>query len=252
MEYKVYGKSDMGKVRTNNEDAFFTTEKEGIFLIADGMGGHKAGEVASAMAKDIISQKLSKISATENIENALRDAFLEANNQVRDVAAANKDNEGMGCTCVVLILRDQNFFLAHVGDSRGYLYRKNSLKQITRDHSYVEELFIRGLISEEEKIDHPYKNQITRYIGCSQKLEVDITSGPIWNGDVFLLCTDGLSEEVVEESLQKIFDKNLEPQETVDNLILEALNHGGKDNTTAVVVKVISKKTSFFKKILGW
>lgn len=252
MEYKVFGKSDVGKVRTNNEDAFYLSDRDGIFLVADGMGGHKAGEIASAMAREIIPNRLLKLNSGENIENAIREAFFEANEKVRLEAKGNLERDGMGCTCVVLVLREQNFYLAHVGDSRIYLFRKNELKQVTRDHSYVEELFIRGLISEEDKLDHPYKNQITRYIGCSQKLEVDITSGPAWNGDILMLCSDGLSEQVSHKKLQDIFQKNLEPQELVDLLIAEALNEGGRDNITSVAVRVTSKKTSFFKKILGW
>ncbi len=252
MEYKVFGRSDVGKVRSNNEDAFLTTDKEGFFLVADGMGGHKAGEVASSITRDVISSKLTEQSAGDNIEALIREAFLAANEKVRVTASANTDQQGMGCTCVLLMLRDQNFFVAHVGDSRIYLFRKGQLKQVTRDHSYVEELFIRGLINEEEKKGHPYRNQITRYIGCSSKLEVDITSGPVWNGDVFLLCSDGLTEEVKDDKLEEIFSKNLDPDATANQLIEEALKNGGKDNVSVVIVQVTSKKTSFFKKLLGW
>ncbi|MBF0545391.1 MAG: Stp1/IreP family PP2C-type Ser/Thr phosphatase [Candidatus Riflebacteria bacterium] len=252
MEYKAYGKTDVGKVRTNNEDAFFVTDREGIFLVADGMGGHKAGEVASGMTRDIISSSLLATQGTQNLENSIREAFLLANTKVRDKASEDTEFQGMGCTCVSLMLREQNFFLAHVGDSRIYLFRRGEFKQMTRDHSYVEELFIRGLISEQEKIGHPYKNQITRYIGCSQKLEVDITSGPVWNGDCFLLCTDGLTEMVLQNRIKELFSNGDDPQSIGDKLIEEALTNGGKDNITAVVVQVTSKKTSFFKKILGW
>jgi len=252
VEYKVFGLSDIGKVRQNNEDAFFSTEKEGIFLVADGMGGHKAGEVASAMAKEIISKKLLAISSNDNLDSELRAAFLEANEKVREEAKSNPEYQGMGCTCVAMMLREQNFYLAHVGDSRIYLYRKGDLKQMTRDHSFVEELFIRGLINESEKADHPYKNQITRYIGCSSKLEVDITSGPVWNGDLFILCTDGLTDMTSQAKMKEICDKDLTPEETGKLLIEDALANGGKDNATVVVVKVTSKKTSFFKKLLGW
>lgn len=252
MEYKVFGRSDVGKVRSNNEDAFLTTNKEGFFLVADGMGGHKAGEVASSITRDVISSKLTEQSAGDNIEALIREAFLTANEKVRATASANTDQQGMGCTCVLLMLRDQNFFVAHVGDSRIYLFRKGQLKQVTRDHSYVEELFIRGLINEEEKKGHPYRNQITRYIGCSSKLEVDITSGPVWNGDVFLLCSDGLTEEVKDDKLEEIFSKNLDPDATANMLVEEALKNGGKDNVSVVIVQVTSKKTSFFKKLLGW
>lgn len=252
MEYKAFGRSDVGKVRSNNEDAFFTTDKDGIFLVADGMGGHKAGEVASSLTKQVITAKLSLPDAGDNVEAHIREAFLSANEKVRMTATSNTDQQGMGCTCVLLMLREQNFFIAHVGDSRVYLFRKGQFKQVTRDHSYVEELFIRGLITEDEKKGHPYRNQITRYIGCSTKLEVDITSGPVWNGDVFLLCSDGLTEEVQDQKLEEIFALNLDPDATANMLIEEALKNGGRDNVSVIVVQVTSKKTSFFKKLLGW
>lgn len=252
MEYKAFSLSDMGKVRTNNEDSSFATEKAGVFMVADGMGGHKAGEVASQVAKETLVQRLVDQPSTESLDHQLQDSFLQANEKIRTKAVSGGEFEGMGCTCAVLALRENEFFIAHVGDSRIYLHRKGTLKQVTRDHSYVEELFIRGLITEEEKIDHPYKHQITRYLGCSSKLEVDITSGPIMNGDVFLLCTDGLSEEVSFQKLEEIFGRDLDPQEAANAFVGEALKNGGRDNVTVVVVKVIGKKTSFFKKILGW
>ncbi|MBP7635551.1 serine/threonine-protein phosphatase, partial [Candidatus Ozemobacteraceae bacterium] len=129
MEYKVFGRSDVGKVRSNNEDAFLTTDKDGIFLVADGMGGHKAGEVASSITRDVISSKLTQQDAGNNVEALIREAFLAANEKVRATASANTDQQGMGCTCVLLMLREQNFFVAHVGDSRIYLFRKGQLKQ---------------------------------------------------------------------------------------------------------------------------
>lgn len=252
MQYVAYGKSDLGKVRENNEDAFICTETEGIFMVADGMGGRKAGEVAAAITRQTLLDKLSNLKNDGNVEQALREAFGEANRRVREKSDSDPEFKGMGCTCAMVALHAENFYLAHVGDSRIYLFRQNELKQVTRDHSYVEELFIRGLITEDEKADHPYKNQVTRYIGISQKLDADITSGPARNGDCFLLCSDGLSEEVNLERMQQIFARGLGPQETVGLLIDAALANGGRDNITAVVVKITAKKTSFFKKILGW
>jgi protein phosphatase len=251
VQYIAFGKSDPGKVRPNNEDTFICTDSEGFFMVADGMGGRKAGEVASAMTRDTLQQSLPGLKSG-NVEQVLREAFQEANRLVREKADSDAQFKGMGCTCAVVVLHEQSFFLAHVGDSRIYLFRMNELKLVTRDHSYVEELFIRGLISEDEKADHPYRNQITRYIGSSQKLDVDITSGPVCNGDCFLVCSDGLSEEVAKDKMQELFSRGLEPQETAELLIKEALANGGHDNVTVVVVKVTAKKTSFFKKILGW
>jgi PPM family protein phosphatase len=249
---KAFGQSDVGRKRQNNEDAFFVAEAEGVFMVGDGMGGHKAGEVASGITRDVLQQRLLTLQDGSSIEEVIREAFLAANDKVRAEAETNEEQRGMGCTCAVLVIRGDSFYCAHVGDSRIYLFRKQELKQVTRDHSYVEELFIRGLITEEEKVDHPYRNQITRYIGCSQKLDVDITSGPIANGDLFLLCSDGLTEEISDPELQEILARQLEPEKTVAELIQKALDHGAHDNVTTIVARVVGKKTSFFKKILGW
>lgn len=254
MQYRAFGKTDPGKVRANNEDTFICLETEGVFLVADGMGGHKGGEKAAAIAKEVFLQRIPQLGSPDqgNVEGALRDAFIEANTKVREQAATNPEFSGMGCTCAVVTLHAGNFHLAHVGDSRIYLFRQDTIRQVTRDHSYVEELFTRGLISENEKADHPYRHQITRYIGIAQKLDVDITSEPVRDGDSFLLCSDGLSEEVSPDQMQQILAKNLTAKETVDMLIDAALTNGGRDNVTAVVVKTTAKKSGFFRKFFGW
>ncbi len=253
MEYEVSARSHPGKVRDNNEDAYFTTLREGFFLVADGMGGHRAGEVASAMCRDTVRQALEKATSFDNPEEVIRKAFELAHEQIRAESDKCEERKGMGCTVVFLMLRDQKFYIAHVGDSRVYLCRKGEFKQMTRDHSYVEELFMRGLISAEEKANHPYKNQITRYIGAKQKLEVDIVSGPVWNNDIFLLCTDGLTDAIDPNNIAKIVNDHGEKIEPMaEGLQQLALDNGARDNVTLVVTRVIAKKTSFFKKLLGW
>ncbi len=251
MRYSVFGDTHVGKVRDHNEDAFFVSEEGGFFIVSDGMGGLKAGEVASAITRDVVSEALTN-EEIANLEVAIKEAFSKANEKVIQYSEENQSMKGMGCTCVALALKDNEFYLGHVGDSRAYLYRKGILKQITRDHSYVEELFSRGLIKEEEKKDHPYKNSITRYIGSKDKLSVDVISGPISNDDIFILCSDGLTGEVDDKGIETILKTNSETEKISKALIEKALENGGGDNITVVVVKIIRKKPGFFKQMFGW
>lgn len=253
MQYSAFGATDIGKVRDHNEDAFFVSEKKGFFIVADGMGGLEAGEIASEITKETISLILNeKLEQAQSVEALIKEAFVKANLDVRKALTEKNAKKGMGCTCVVLVLKDNDFFVGYVGDSRIYLMRSRKLKQLSRDHSYVEELFVRGLISEDEKKDHPYKNSITRYVGHAEKIDVDISAGPISNKDTFLLCSDGLTGEVEDPDIEKILSESDSPENKVAKLINQALNNGGGDNVTAVVVTVDRKKPGFFKKLLGW
>lgn len=253
MRYSAYGSTHVGKVRDHNEDSFFVSDEGGFFIVADGMGGLAAGEVASQIAKDTIVSALKKSNDSSTpYDRVLRDAIESANAEVRVALTENPSARGMGSTCVVLAFRDSDFYIAYVGDSRIYLFRNNHLKQITRDHSYVEELFLRGLITAEEKIDHPYKSSITRYVGHADKIEADITSGPLSNDDVFLLCSDGLTGEVPDDKIEEVLKTTLGMQEGVDKLINLALENGGNDNVSVIAVKVEKKKPGFFKKLFNW
>ena len=254
MRYSAYGNTHVGKVRDHNEDAFFVSDEDGgFFIIADGMGGLAAGEIASKITKETISKALNKnAESSQPFERVLRDAFEAANAKVREALVENPSARGMGSTCVVLAFKNSDFYIAYVGDSRIYLFRNHHLKQITRDHSYVEELFLRGLISAEEKIDHPYKSSITRYIGHADKIDVDITSGPLSNDDIFLLCSDGLSGEVPDSLIEEVLKSTPDIKDGVEKLITLALENGGNDNISAIAVKVEKKKPGFFKKLFNW
>lgn len=253
MRYSAIGNTHVGKVRDHNEDTFFVSADAGFFLVSDGMGGLACGELASQITRDVIAEALSHGTASDApFDKVLREAFVKANAQVRRALEAKPSAKGMGCTCVVLAFRENDFYIGYVGDSRIYLFRNNALKQITRDHSYVEELFLRGLITAEEKIDHPYKSSITRYIGHSDTIEVDITSGPVSNNDVFILCSDGLTGEVPDSVIEEILRKASNPAECVDKLIQQALDGGGGDNISVVAVKVEKKKPGFFRKLFSW
>jgi protein phosphatase len=253
VRYSAFGATDTGKIRDHNEDAFYVSKDLGFFIVSDGMGGLAAGEIASSITREKISEILnSELSKTSSVEGLLKKAFEVANTSVREALTQQNAIKGMGCTCVVLVCRDNDFFVAYVGDSRIYLLRSGKLKLLTRDHSYVEELFMRGLINEDEKKDHPYKNSITRYVGHAEKIEVDISSGPINNQDTFLLCSDGLTGEVEDATIEKILVAADTPESQVKKLIETALANGGNDNVTVVVATVERKKPGFFKKLFNW
>jgi protein phosphatase len=184
-----------------------------------------------------VNELLSKRSPESNVEDALHLAMQEANARVYQTQRLKPEYRGMGSTLTVLTINDSHYFLAQVGDSRAYLFRKKTLSQLSRDHSLVWPLYEKGLLTKEDLSRHPRKNLITRSIGTHAKVEVDLQGGSILEGDVFLLCTDGLTDVLSDKDIQKILSaggKN--PQEISDRFILAANSGGGPDNITAVVV----------------
>jgi PPM family protein phosphatase len=236
-----YGaRSDQGMVRSSNEDSFIANSESKIFLVADGMGGHAAGEIASQITASTVNELLSKESLESNVENVLYLAVQEANTRVYETQKLKSEYRGMGSTLTVLIVRDDRYFLAQVGDSRAYLFRKNTLSQLSRDHSLVWPLYEKGLLTKEALSRHPRKNLITRSIGTHTEIEVDLQSGAIFEGDVFLLCTDGLTDVLMDKDIQQILSaggKN--PQEICERFIQAANSGGGPDNVTAVMVGIL-------------
>jgi PPM family protein phosphatase len=223
-------------VRASNEDSFIADRSNYIFLVADGMGGHAAGEVASQIAASTVSNLLSKQNPKSNMEDMLRLAVQEANARVFEAQRQKPEYRGMGSTLTVLTCQDNQYFLAHVGDSRAYLFRDNTLCQLSRDHSLVWPLYEKGLLTKEELSHHPRKNLITRSIGTHNEVEVDLQNGALCEGDVFLLCSDGLTDVLSDKDIQHILSvggKN--HQEISEQFIQTANSGGGPDNITVVV-----------------
>ena len=235
MRYSFYGDTNVGKVRDHNEDAFLTSDTFVFGMVSDGMGGLAAGEVASQTTKESVLATFENAKPEDSLTHIVNEAITLANTNVRKVQREKPEANGMGCTCVLLAFRKNDYCIGYVGDSRIYRYRDNSLKQLTTDHSYVEELFRRGLIKEEEKANHPYKNSITRYVGHEDKIEVDLSTGALKPGDRFILCSDGLHGEVTDDQMAAILRDNMNPQECIQKLIQAALDHGGKDNVSVVL-----------------
>ncbi|HWE42086.1 MAG TPA: Stp1/IreP family PP2C-type Ser/Thr phosphatase [Gemmatimonadaceae bacterium] len=242
MELVVAARSDVGMIRAGNEDSFHSKVDEtgGIFIVADGMGGHAAGEVASEMAVEILRDQLSALrdlhdrNAADKVMNALRGANLAIYNRT----VTETDKQGMGTTASVLIISGRRYLIGQVGDSRIYLLRDGALRQLTKDHSYVQEQVDAGFLTPEQARYHPYSNVITRCVGASDDVEPDTFAGETRDGDIFLVASDGLTGMVDDRRLQQLLSARAEPQRIVDSLIAEANGRGGLDNITAILVQV--------------
>jgi protein phosphatase len=229
-------------IRAGNEDSFFAeaNDKRGLFIVADGMGGHAAGEVASEMAVQIISRELAGITELngDGVAARVAEAVKKANAKIYERTITEVDKQGMGTTASVLILTGSRYLIGQVGDSRVYLLRDGKLRQLTKDHSYVQEQVDAGFLTPEQARYHPYSNVITRCVGAGQDVEPDLYQGEVRRGDTFLVASDGLTGMVDDRRLQQLLMARASAQRIVEALISEANGRGGLDNITAIVVQV--------------
>lgn len=232
---KFYQATDVGRIRKNNEDSLIVIEPE-TFVVADGMGGQAAGEVASKMLVETVKNFLPLVPEPLN-EEILTKSILKANAAIIKTARENKNYRGMGTTATILHIYKNRAYYAHIGDSRLYRLRNKNLEQITEDHSYVETLVRRGEITPEEARVHPMKNILTQAVGADENISVDSGNLRIDVDDIFMLCTDGLTNMVTDENILKIL---LESGNPADDLVQAALNNGGHDNVSVIVVKIDS------------
>lgn len=249
MHLAVSARTDTGRLRKGNEDNLYADANEyrGLFIVADGMGGHAAGEVASQMAVDLIAAELADLNDLSSPEAGPRvsDTLRLANRQVFQRTMKEIDKTGMGSTASALLLSDTRYLIGHVGDSRIYLVRDGTMTQLTHDHSLVQEQVDAGLITAEQARHHPQSNVITCCIGMSSEIEPDIITGETKVGDVFLLASDGLTGMVEDRRLKQLLESRANPERIVNAMIADANNNGGIDNITAIVVKVITADTRF-------
>lgn len=234
--------SDVGRVRSDNEDSVYCSAEDGVFVVADGMGGHAAGEVASAIASEWIAERLCGACAgieIEQVETRLSTAFVDAGREILRQASENTARLGMGTTATVLLLRtDGRYLVGHIGDSRAYIVRRDIISQITRDHSWVQEQVDRGMITPEQAKNHPQANIITRALGTEPYPTPDLYPGELRDGDIFLLASDGLTDMLTEERMLSILLEEPDPHRCVSRLVREANLAGGIDNITALVARV--------------
>lgn len=248
---KYYAATDVGLQRDNNEDAYFASSRSGLWVVADGMGGHAAGEVASALVVETIHRE---VDAGESLENAIK----KSHHDILNAANAGIGGIGMGSTVVALQSTLNGYKICWVGDSRAYLLSQPSnenedleLRQLSTDHSYVQMLYQSGAITEAELDTHPEKNIITQCLGSVElsEVRVDQIVGEWPEKSKILLCSDGLSDVVSDAQIKQTLSDNLAPQAAVKALVRNALDAGGKDNITATLVEAPSSTQIWFEKL---
>ncbi|MBQ7116840.1 MAG: Stp1/IreP family PP2C-type Ser/Thr phosphatase [Clostridia bacterium] len=240
---KITGKTDIGAVRSKNEDAFdygVLADGTSWAIVCDGMGGVHGGKVASAAAIDMVSEKIKKCynpsMGIASLENLLLSAITTANVNVFDRGIYDHTLKGMGTTIVAVIVKGNEACIAHVGDSRAYIIRDNTIEQITKDHSLVQEMLDKGQITKEEYENNPIKNIITRAMGVDEEIDIDFDYAYLDKNETLLLCTDGLSGMVNDKRILEIY-KSTEFESLAKKYIDEANNNGGKDNITVVIME---------------
>ena len=227
-------RSDIGLVRAVNEDSFLVTDV--LFAVADGLGGHEAGEVASRMAIDLLEEHLPYFRS--NPADKLRETFTRINTAIHQRSMSDENCKGMGTTLTALLIQDGTAYIGHVGDSRAYLVRDGQVRQLTQDHSYVNQLVVLGTLSQEEAKNHPQRNVLLRALGAQEDIEVDLFEVDFQPGDIVLLATDGLVTDLDKEVLEEILLSEISLEEMADRLLEAALASGGRDNVTVVLGQV--------------
>lgn len=248
MHFAVGARTDVGRMRKANEDNLFAdaNEHRGIFIVADGMGGHAAGEIASEMAVQTVTRELADVTDLTRPDAPTRvsESLRLANRTVYQRTVSEVEKQGMGTTASAMLLSDKKYIIGHVGDSRVYLCRDGRLEQLTRDHSLVQEQVDAGLITPEQARRHPQANVITRCIGMASEIEPDVIVGDAKIGDVYLLASDGLTGMVDDRRISQLLLSKASAERIVIALIADANNNGGIDNITAIVVKVLAENAT--------
>jgi len=243
MKAAAYGLSDVGRCRETNEDNYYFDTSLGVYTVADGMGGHAAGEVASQLAVDALVEVFRRNGPTgeetgpEQVVERLQDAVAEANRRICESIQANAERRGMGTTMVTLVTLDDHAIIGHVGDSRAYLLRDGDLSRLTSDHSWVYEQVKAGLLTDDDAQTHPMRNIVTRALGSRAQVLADLTEEEIRPGDIFLLCSDGLTAMLSDQEIRDTLLRHGDNPEAACHALVDAANtHGGEDNTTVIVL----------------
>ena len=259
-----FGKTDSGLVRPNNEDTFLIKPGMGFCVVADGMGGAAAGELASRIfaetALDVFlraegrfeteiqgqtqitienSDDVTIIRSETEIPKRVQTIFTLANKRILDHVKKTPQHKGMGCTAELIAFYDDNFVLGHLGDSRIYRIQNGKLKQLTKDHSLVQDQIDQGLISPEEARNHSLRNVITRAVGIDKRCNIDMLGGKISSGDLFLLCSDGLTDMVDDNLIYKVLSSSMDLSQKAEKLVEMANTAGGRDNVTVVLAEIL-------------
>ncbi len=245
MRHKAYGISNIGKKRENNEDSFLIVEEKNIYIVADGMGGHSAGEVASQNAVRLVDEYLTPDRITDMkadrqlLKRELTNAVLFAHNWILKSARGNKKYSGMGTTIVLCFIIGDVLHTCHVGDSRAYVITPAGIQQITNDHSYVGEQVRSGLMTSEEARHSPLKNQITQALGTPLHIEPEYNEHVLDKDSTVLLCSDGLWDMLSDDEIRDLVNENGALERICNNLILKANSAGGNDNITVILIGLL-------------
>lgn len=233
---KAFSILETGNIRKNNEDAFIALDNIGLYAVADGMGGHNAGEIASGIAVDTLRNRAEALKNVriEEIEKWVSDSVHEANLAIYKQSLNEESAEGMGTTLTLLVVKENKAVIGHVGDSRIYLWREGTISLLSDDHSMVNELVRMGQLSAEDAKNHPHRNYLSRALGIDKHVDVDCMQFETLQGDVLLLCTDGFSNMVEEHEIAREFTEARGWQQHLENLKQLILQRGAPDNFTAV------------------
>jgi len=240
IELRAAGLSDIGRCRQANQDQFFVGAELDVMAIADGMGGHAAGEVASDIAITALAESMGEERSGWSSSDAaerLRTAMNDGNRKICESVVSRAEWRGMGTTMVALVVVEGSAVIGHVGDSRAYLLRSGRLRQLTSDHSWVNEQVKLGLLTDDEARRHPMRNIVTRALGNQPRVDVDVVEEPILPGDVFALCSDGLNGMILDAVIEETLATHGQvPQKACQILVEQANANGGEDNITVIVM----------------
>ena len=236
MEFEVAAKTDVGKLRSKNEDAFHVDAERGLFIVADGLGGHLGGEVASRLAVEEIVSYITERDRDDVDEHLLRNAVISANEKIYRRSREDLSLLGMGTTVVVAFIEKRTLWMAHVGDSRAYILSESGLALLTEDHTLLYEAMKQGATHEEHQIKHVYRGPLSRAVGVERSVTVD-TREYEFGDEGLLLCTDGLTDMLLDNEIEEVLRTDAAPPEACDSLIRMANEKGGIDNITVIVVR---------------
>ena len=236
-------KTDKGNLRSSNEDSLFVLPDQQLYIVADGVGGHNSGELASRMAVGYMAQyvaihPVSEITSKKELKKYFLDCFSGANELIHSKSLEEESNNGMATTAVLCYLEGDDCYIVNVGDSRAYLVRDGVMRQLTEDHTLVQDMLRSGLLSKEEARNHPDRNMITRAIGGETSIEPDFYRFRTYPGDVILLCTDGLYGEVSADRILRLASEYESMHDLAKRLVDEANEAGGKDNISVVCIRI--------------
>lgn len=245
MKSAAFGLTDVGRCRKINQDELLVDPSRGLFAVADGMGGHAAGEVASQMAIEALADTMPDGDVDETAEGDLdrlagylERAFREGNRKIFESVESREDWRGMGTTIVAMVARPNRAVIGYVGDSRAYRLRGDALERLTSDHSWVNEQVKLGLLSDDEAHRHPYRNIVTRALGNTAEVQVDVVEHDVRAGDLFLLCSDGLNTMLRDDEIRVTLSQHRDdPEAACQALVRQANDRGGEDNITVIVWK---------------